>query len=136
MRILLKFDLSLEAGNEAVCSGKIAELNHSLMERIQPEAAYYSTENGKRISYIFFDLKDPSQLPAIAEPLFQDLRCSHPVYSGDERRRSTKWPCWAGGFISAPVRTGPSLLEDAFAGNAVDFIDWTGLTSSYFDLKK
>jgi hypothetical protein len=62
MRILLKFDLSLEAGNEAVCSGKIAELNHSLMERIQPEAAYYSTENGKRISYIFFDLKDPSQL--------------------------------------------------------------------------
>ena len=54
MRVLLKFDMSLEAGNEAVCSGKIAELNHSLMERIQPEAAYCSTENGKRISYIFF----------------------------------------------------------------------------------
>jgi hypothetical protein len=89
MRILLKFDLSLEAGNEAVCSGKIAELNQALMERIQPEAAYYSAENGKRTSYIFFDLKDPSQLPAIAEPLFQNLGAHIqfiPVMNGDDLR--------------------------------------------------
>ena len=73
MRMLLKFDMSLEAGREAIRSGKIAELNQSLMERIQPEAAYFSTENGTRTSYIFFDLKEPSQIPAIAEPLFQNL---------------------------------------------------------------
>jgi hypothetical protein len=73
MRMLLKFDMSVEAGNEAVRSGKIGEINQSLMERIQPEAAYFGTENGKRTSYIFFDLKDPSQIPAIAEPLFQNL---------------------------------------------------------------
>jgi hypothetical protein len=91
MRMLLKSEMSLEAGNEAVRSGKIAELNQSLMERIHPEAAYYSTENGKRTSYIFFDLKDPSEIPAIAEPLFQNMGARVefiPVMNGDDLRKA------------------------------------------------
>jgi hypothetical protein len=40
MRMLLKFEMSLEAGNEAVRAGKISELDQSLLDRIQPEAAY------------------------------------------------------------------------------------------------
>ena len=90
MRMLMKWDMSLEAGNEAVRSGKIAELNQSLIARIQPEAAYYSTENGTRTSYIFFDLKDPSQIPAIAEPLFQNLGARVefiPVMNGDDLQK-------------------------------------------------
>ena len=91
MRMLLKFDMSIEAGNEAVRSGKIAELNQSLMERIQPEAAYFGTENGKRTSYVFFDLKDPSQIPTIAEPLFQNLGAHVefiPVMNGDDLQKA------------------------------------------------
>ena len=89
--MLLKWNMSLEAGNEAISSGKIAELNQSLMERIKPEAAYFSTENGTRTSYIFFDLKDPSQIPAIAEPLFQKLGAHVkfiPVMNGDDLQKA------------------------------------------------
>jgi hypothetical protein len=55
MRMLLKWEIGLESGNEAISSGRIAELNQSLMALIQPEAVYFATEGGKRTSYIFFN---------------------------------------------------------------------------------
>jgi hypothetical protein len=74
MRLLLKWETGLEAGNDAIRSGKIAEVNQRLMALIQPEAAYFSTEGGTRTSYIFFNLDDPAMIPVIAEPLFQELQ--------------------------------------------------------------
>jgi hypothetical protein len=71
MRMLLRWEIGLEAGNEAIRTGKIAELNRALMERVQPESAYFGTENGKRTGYFFFDLDDSARIPVIAEPLFQ-----------------------------------------------------------------
>jgi hypothetical protein len=76
MRMLLKFQMSVEAGNEAVRNGKVAEINDALMAQVRPEAAYFCTENGKRTSYIFFDLVDLSQIPSIAEPLFQNYQAT------------------------------------------------------------
>ena len=37
-------------------------------------AAYFGAENGARTMYMVFDLREPSQLPTIAEPLFQTLQ--------------------------------------------------------------
>jgi len=54
MRMLLRYEFGLEAANEAIRTGKIAEINQALAERTQPESAYFSTENGKRTSYVFF----------------------------------------------------------------------------------
>jgi hypothetical protein len=48
MRMLLRWEIGLEAGNEAIRTGKIAEFNRALMERVQPESAYFGTENGRR----------------------------------------------------------------------------------------
>lgn len=90
MRMLLKWEIGLEAGNDAIRSGKIAELNQSLMARIRPEAAYFCAEGGKRVSYIFFDLEDPAQIPVIAEPLFQQLKSKVefiPVMNQDDLQR-------------------------------------------------
>lgn len=73
MRVLLKANLDTEKGNDAIRSGKLPQVIQELMENIQPEAAYFTTESGMRTMFLFFDLKDPSQMPAIAEPLFFQL---------------------------------------------------------------
>jgi hypothetical protein len=88
--MLLKWEIGLEAANEAIRTGKMAELNQSLMELIRPEAAYFGTEGGARTGYLFFDLVDPAQIPVIAEPLFQQLHSKVefiPVMNSDDLQR-------------------------------------------------
>ena len=90
MRMLLKYEFGLEAANEAIRTGKIAEINQALAERTQPEAVYSSTENGKRTGYVFFDLSDTAQIPVIAEPLFQQVNATVefiPVMNVDDLQR-------------------------------------------------
>ena len=59
------------------------------MPMLQPEAAYFTAQDGKRTGMIFFDLKDPTQIPAIAEPFFMAVNASvdlTPVMTPDEVR--------------------------------------------------
>jgi hypothetical protein len=77
MRMMLKFQVPVDAGNDALRNGRFAKTMGELMERIQPEASYFhSDENGQRGGYVFFDLDDPSSIPSIAEPLFRELHVS------------------------------------------------------------
>ena len=48
----------------------------TLDELTKPEAQYFCTEGGTRTGYVFFDLADPSDIPPIAEPLFQELNAT------------------------------------------------------------
>ena len=43
------------------------------MERLRPEATYFFTVDGNRSFMMVFDLQDPSEIPAIAEPLFNGM---------------------------------------------------------------
>jgi len=45
----------------------------AVAERIKPEAAYFAPDHGHRCAYYVFDMKDASQMPAIAEPLYTEL---------------------------------------------------------------
>ncbi|WP_155055643.1 DUF3303 family protein [Streptomyces blattellae] len=73
MRVLFRAQLDTERSNEAIRNGTMAKLVQSSMEQVKPEAAYFTTDNGHRTCYMVFDMKDSSEMPAIAEPFFLDL---------------------------------------------------------------
>lgn len=90
MRMMLKFELGLAATNAAVQDGTMAEINEQLAAATRPEAAYFGTENGRRTGYLVFDMTDPAQIPAIAEPLFQRVEATVqfiPVMNADDLQR-------------------------------------------------
>jgi hypothetical protein len=73
MRMLLKVSMAADAGNAAVRNGSLGSTIKSILDELKPEAAYFAEDNGERTGYIFFDMKESSQLPAICEPWFQAL---------------------------------------------------------------
>ncbi|MEU3277195.1 hypothetical protein [Streptomyces antibioticus] len=73
MRVLLKASMDTEKANEAIRNGTLGKLMQETMEQIKPEAAYFTTDHGRRTAFIVFDLEDPSKLPVISESLFLNL---------------------------------------------------------------
>ena len=70
MRVMLKAQWDMQAGNDAIASGKIGDTIEAILNDLKPEAAYFIAEDGTRTSLLFLDIENPSQLPAIAEPWF------------------------------------------------------------------
>jgi len=70
MRMMMKVTFSIEAGNEAIRDPQFGAKIKALMSELKPEAAYFTTVDGQRGGYIFLNIDDASQIPAIAEPFF------------------------------------------------------------------
>jgi hypothetical protein len=71
MRMLLRVSIPVEAGNAAFKAGTFASTMERILADLKPEAAYFfADDNGNRSGSIIFDMTDPSQIPAIAEPWF------------------------------------------------------------------
>jgi len=82
MRFLLKVIMDVEAGNRLAKAGKLGTTIQSILADLKPEAAYFTDTNGQRSGLLFLEMKDASQIPAIAEPWFLALNASieiHPV---------------------------------------------------------
>jgi hypothetical protein len=74
MRTLMKIQMDTEAASEAIRNGTMQTTLQSAMEQLSPEAAYFTAQDGLRTAYIIFDLREPSQIPTIAEPIFMPLK--------------------------------------------------------------
>jgi hypothetical protein len=80
MRLMLKYTIPVEKGNEAVRDGSMGPAIDALIEQVKPEAAYFMVEQGKRAGIIVFDESDQSRLPKINEPLFAELNAAIEIY--------------------------------------------------------
>lgn len=76
MRMMMKVKMDTEAGSRAIQDGSLPQLMGEMLGQLQPEAAYFGPEGGMRTAFVVFDLKDPSQLPALTEPLFGQLKAT------------------------------------------------------------
>ena len=71
MRMLLRVSIPVETGNAAAKDGTLGSTIEGILADLKPEAAYFlADDNGNRSGSIVFDMKDASQIPAIAEPWF------------------------------------------------------------------
>jgi hypothetical protein len=69
--MLLRVSIPVEAGNAAAKAGTLGSTIEKIVADLKPEAAYFlADDDGQRSCSIVFDMKDTSQIPAIAEPWF------------------------------------------------------------------
>jgi len=70
MRMLLKAHIDLEAGNDGIRSGRTGKNLQTVIQHLQPEAAYFIVEDGMRTLLAIFDVKTTADLPELTEPFF------------------------------------------------------------------
>src|SRR2546426_5941780 len=100
MRFLLKVNIPVESGNTAAKAGKLGATIQSIVADLKPEAVYFTDDDGERTAFLFFEMQDASQIPAIAEPWFLAFNARiriHPVMLPDDLAR-------AGGAIEKVVK--------------------------------
>jgi hypothetical protein len=92
VRFLVKVNIPVDAGNEAAKAGKLGTTIQSILADLKPEAVYFTDDHGQRTGFLFLDMQDASQIPAIAEPWFLAFHASieiHPVMVPDDLAKAT-----------------------------------------------
>jgi hypothetical protein len=74
--MMMRVYIPVEAGNAAIKNGSLGQTFQQFMDAAKPEAAYFVADGGERTAYFFFDLKQPADIPSIAEPFFANLHAS------------------------------------------------------------
>lgn len=90
MRMLLKASIPVQKGSEAYQSGALQRTVQTAAKALNPEAMYFFPEDGRRTCLMVFEMEGSWQLPAIVEPLFEELDASilvTPVMNGDDLER-------------------------------------------------
>ena len=73
MRMLLRANITTDAGNAGMKDGSMMETLNSILGDAKPEAVYLYIENGRRTCLMIFEMNDVSQLPAVVEPWFLSM---------------------------------------------------------------
>jgi|GEM_PF-375309 len=70
MRFLFKVNIPVDTGNAAAKAGRLGGTIQSILVDLKPEAVYFTDDKRQRTAFIFLDMQDASQIPAVAEPWF------------------------------------------------------------------
>jgi hypothetical protein len=68
--MLMHVRFPLEPFNSAVRNGTAGEKIQRILESLKPEAVYFTEQNGHRGGTLVVNVKDVSEVPALAEPFF------------------------------------------------------------------
>src|SRR5438309_4126099 len=68
--MLLNVTFPHEPFNMAVRKGTAGETIDKILKAIQPEAVYFTEQDGHRGALLIVEVESPSQIPALAEPWF------------------------------------------------------------------
>ena len=85
--MMLRWTVPVEKGNAMIEDGSMGTVVEAVLEKTQPEAAYFLAENGERSGMVVFDMKEPADIPRIAEILFRGADAAVefiPVMNGDD----------------------------------------------------
>jgi hypothetical protein len=91
MRFLLQITIPNDPFNDLVRKGTPGKTMQKLMEATKPEAAYFVEVDGKRTGFLVVDMKETSQIPALAEPWFLALNAEvrfRPTMTPDDLAKS------------------------------------------------
>ena len=75
MRFMFKISFPVEAGNASAKKDSFKVIQ-SILQQQDPEAAYFLAQDGKRTGILILNLKNASDIPAIAEPWFLALNAA------------------------------------------------------------
>ena len=85
MRFMITCRIPVEKGNELVKNGTLGPTVQSIMEDLQPEAAYFVDVDGARGAHIVVDMEEASQIPPFG-------RTPHARFGGGNRGPSRDDP--------------------------------------------
>ena len=93
MRMLMKVNIPVEAGNKAGREGPLGKTIQQILQAARPEAAYFVAENGQRCGFIIVNLENESKIPALAEPWFLAFNAAiefHPVMTPADLQQASR----------------------------------------------
>jgi hypothetical protein len=78
--MMIHVSIPVEAGNDGITSGKLMTLVQKFIADHKPESAYFfADEKGNRSGIMVVDMKDPSEIPGLAEPWFLGLNAQFKI---------------------------------------------------------
>jgi hypothetical protein len=81
MRFMLKFSFPTTAESNAwIRDGSIGQKMESILENLQPEAAYFCPVDGTRGGYLIINMDEASEIPPMVEPFFLELGASVEIF--------------------------------------------------------
>ena len=91
MRFIIRAKIPTEAGNKMVKDPNFIKNVENYMKKSKAETAYFFEAHGNRTIVFIVDMQSADQIPALAEPLFQEWGANvefHPVMNFDELKKA------------------------------------------------